>query len=148
MENPLDPHFIEVDLDFESKEILTPIVEYFGDKVFVMYNDKYPNGLYHVALEAQPKRFTRNASPESRIRYLINLINELPPDLMKLWNRCVFRVFDIGINSGINRELRSQNGEKILNIYQSDISEKTIRDLHKIKAKIRLTIYPYSIEQD
>lgn len=144
MENNFDPHFIEVDLDFESKENLTPIVDFFGDKVFVLYNDLYPNGLYHVALEAHPKRFAKNASPESRIRYLISLINELPPDLLKVWNRCVFRVFDIGIGSGINRDLPSQDGEKILNTYETDISEKTIRDVHKIKAKIRLTIYPYS----
>ena len=141
-----DSHFLNVDLDIESSSDLSPIASFLGDRVWVLYNDIVtPGGLYLLSLEPNPKREISN-NPERYIRFLVDLIDSFPLNLMKLWNKSTSRVFDIGFSGGIVPKSESNDEFQEIKVYKADLSPEMAARLSRLRATIRITVYPYQPE--
>lgn len=141
-----DSHFLNVDLDIKSSSDLSLIASFLGDRVWILYNDIIaPGGLYLLSLEPNPKREISN-NPERYIRYLVDLIDSLPPNLMKLWNKSASRVFDIGFRGGVVPQSESNDECQEIKVYKADLSPKIAAKLSRLRATIRITVYPYNPE--
>ena len=141
-----DSHFLNVDLDIKSSSDLSPIASFLGNRVWILFNDIItPGGLYLLSLEPNPKREISN-NPERYIRYLVELIDSLPPNLMKLWNKSASRVFDIGFRGGVVSQSESNDDFQEIKVYKADLSPKMAAKLSRLRATIRITVYPYHPE--
>src|SRR5687768_5364774 len=82
-----DIHYLNVDLDLESKLPLGPIVEEFGDDVHVLH-ESTARELCLASFEA-PCGFSGDA--EGAINYLCTQVENLPSDARRLWDQCCTR---------------------------------------------------------
>ena len=83
--------FLNVDLDLEGMASLDPLIEALGSSVCVVHKE----GLV-VSLELSESP----VGPGDAIVRFSKLIDELPPDVNDLWNRCRMRQFNIGMRCG------------------------------------------------
>lgn len=148
MEHQKDAHFIELDLNIESKFNLDPLVQHLKEKFFVLYNDEIGNGNYLASLEIDPA-FNLPHSPESYTEFVVECIQSLPISLKSLWENATSRVFDFGFGNGIMPPPYPIEGERAINLHKSDLSSALLSKIVDINASVRLTIYPYQpSEQD
>jgi hypothetical protein len=116
--------FLNIDLDIESKEDISLIVQEFGSQLSVMRYDQ-SEGLYSASFE------TGYIEENKIIEEYTNLINKLSPRAKTQWDNCILRRFDIGYESG----------ERPYN-FHSKLSENSISLLAKVGGSIVVTIYP------
>ena len=100
-----DVRYRNVDLELESRASLAPIIEAFGEDVIVLYQGD-SRELFTASFEAAGSCCSGDA--EGAISGLCRLVENLPDDARRLWDKCCTRVFDIGYESGDSpRSLRS-----------------------------------------
>ena len=94
MERQLPSGFLNVDLEVTSRSDLQPLINAWGNRVFVLYTSG-EGRIYRAHLE-----LSRNAkSADSTIRAWCRLISVLPPLKRNLWNRPTTRDFNIGVRA-------------------------------------------------
>jgi hypothetical protein len=123
MTNSVGSFFLNVDLDIESSEDLTPLVRALEPKAFAL---ERPEGRASFELNAE----VSPASPEPLILEFTRLIHELPPPARAVWDRASRRVFDIGVQSR-----RHPNDET------HRLTSATLRAVADVDAEIAVTIY-------
>ncbi len=122
----MDIRYLNTDLELESTQDLTPIVDCFGDKLINLYNGKR---LEHYLATFEVADITEN--PDLTINSLCTLIEELEPSTRKLWDQCFLKVFDIGYEGGTNHKS-----------YTSEIKNETLKRISELGANMRITVYP------
>ena len=118
--------FLNIDLDLESNEDLTSIIESFRSSATVMRDD-HIEGKYYASFEIG---FTEE---NKIIQEYILLIKALDSNARLIWDQCISRVFNFGYDSG----------EKPNN-YISNLSKDSITLLAEVGGSIAITIYPAS----
>jgi hypothetical protein len=132
MENLPTNEYLNLDLVCKSKQDLTPLIEHFGDKVFVLCNDEVEDG-YYVVLESEALDVS-GYFPEGHARDIIDLINSLPDPLQVLWHSCDSKVFDFGFRSGLAE-----------GSYSAELSQGLLKDIASLGASVSITIYPAEV---
>lgn len=126
--------YLNVDLEINSTIDLTPISEYFGDRVLILFNGQVENS-FRLVLETQsallPEARDRSFDADACIKDFLALIEELPASLRQAWDASHSRVFDIGISGGTGPRMFLQT-----------VSEHTIRAVSDVGGSIRVTVYP------
>lgn len=126
----MDTHYLNTDLDIESKSDLSRIVEEFGDDVIVLHHGER-KGYQHASFEIDSG--ATNAGADEIINTFCSLVENLPKEVREIWEGCCARVFDVGYESGSS----PQN-------FRSEIRVPTIRRVASIGASIAITIYSLS----
>jgi hypothetical protein len=88
-----DLFFLNVDLDVDSADDLTLLVQAFEPSAFAL---ERPAG--RASFELNNPASPRN--PESLILEFARVVNDLPSPAREIWDRASRRVFDIGMQSG------------------------------------------------
>ena len=120
--------YLNVDLEIESKNDLSEIVQEFGDDVSVLYCGEV-RGYQHASFEIP----ANTAGADETINRFCSLVEELSPEARELWDDCCSRVMDVGYQSGTS----PQN-------FRSEIRASTVQRVAAIGASIVITIYPLS----
>jgi hypothetical protein len=89
--------FRAVDLDVFSRRRLSALAEAFGDRVVVLYEGRW-GSRYSAHFELHGW----NQTADQQIRGLVSVIRKLPRPARALWNEAQLRVFNIGIQAGLN----------------------------------------------
>ncbi|AQQ01450.1 hypothetical protein B0W48_17730 [Pseudoalteromonas aliena] len=116
-------HFLNIDLDIESKEDISPIVEFWGDAVMVFRLEE-AEGVWLGSFE------TSEDAQNDIVNKYHQLITSLPPNLRAIWDRCIKRIFDFGFEAGSSPR-----------VFQSALSQSSISKLAEIGGAITVTIY-------
>ena len=119
--------YLNVDLEIESKNDLSKIVEEFGEDVIVLYCGE-TRGYQHASFEAP-----NTADADDIINHFCLLVEELTKEAREVWDGCCSRVMDVGFESGTS----PQN-------FRSEIRASTVQRVAAIGASIVITIYPLS----
>lgn len=118
--------YLNVDLEIDSKEDLSLIVDAFGEDVVTLYNDRWgPH--YRAAFEIGGSL----AAANENISMFCSLIEALEGESLRLWSNAFSKVFDIGYEADDSPE----RGRTELDAY-------TIERIAKTGAKVALTLYP------
>lgn len=118
--------FLNVDLDIQSKQDISLILNELGTNIFVLHRGQQEN-YYFACLEID--RDAPNA--DMTINIFCDLIENFSEETSKIWNSCYYKVFDLGYESGIQP-----------NYFTSNISSTTIKRIASIGASLNITIYP------
>ena len=94
---PGTTHFLNVDLDVESREPLDVLVEALGKKVCVRFVGSIGPRKY-AAYVSLSRSYDKTA--DQLTRTLCELVLRLPKPARALWNRARSRRFDVGIEGG------------------------------------------------
>ncbi len=86
---------LNIDLDLESREGLSEIIDELDSSVVVLLNEN-ENGLYKLTLGLSVKSDTLD---DAFYQYFL-LVNDLSPQAKKQWFSCTKREFYLGIESG------------------------------------------------
>lgn len=116
--------FLNIDLDIESKEDISPIVEEWEGKITVFRNDKAEEG-YFASFE------TQCSGVEEIINEYVRLVNSLSEKSREIWDRAEKRTFDFGFESGTEP-----------NNFNVKMDQLLIQKLADIGGGITITIYP------
>ncbi len=119
--------YLNTDLEIESQQDVSRIVEEFGDDVTVLFQGIVRSN-YHFASFEVPGSFHE---PDEVMNQFCLLVENLPVDARLLWDNCVSRIFDIGYESGDSPEA-----------YRSELRPSTVQRVASIGASIFITIYP------
>ena len=123
----MDIKFLNVDLELESKQDISVIIQEFGEDVFVLYQGiarSYHQGRLEIADNSY-----NNA--DDIINEFCFLVEALPKDIRQIWDNCCLREFNIGYESGMTPIS-----------FRSDIKSTTIQRIANIGASLVITIYP------
>ena len=121
-------HFLNVDLEIDSRSDLQPLVSVLGKKVDVLYVGRHQR-TYMARLELA--RRTANPSPDSIVRGFCALIRTLPKAERQLWNTAKVRDFSIGVQAGASP-----------NPYDLTVAAETVKSVSELDARIVFTLYP------
>jgi hypothetical protein len=127
----MEVKYLNTDLDIESKQDLSGIIEEFGADVFVLHHGEI-RGYQHAAFEVAG---TRDGA-DGTINFFCMLVEALPKEAREIWDGCCSRVLDIGYESGTS----PRN-------FRSEIRPSTIQRVAAIGASIVITIYPLLAEK-
>src|SRR4030095_11240351 len=117
----MEVKYLNTDLEIESKQDLSKIVEEFGEDVFVLHHEEM-RGYKHASFEIAGSSSGGNG-PDEVINYFCSLVEGLPGDVREIWDRCCSRVLDIGYESGTSSPS-----------FRSEIRASTIRRVSEIGA--------------
>jgi hypothetical protein len=117
--------FLNVDLDLRDEHGLDDLLRHLGDDVFV---------LHQTAQEASLELSGEHESLESCVRGWIALVQALPDEARRLWNRCDDRKLNVGIQAGVEPHAE----------YFS-MSREAVSLLASVQFEIVLTIYAPSV---
>ena len=126
----MDTHYLNTDLEIESKSDLSAIVQEFGEDVIVLHHGER-RGYQHASFEIDSGG--TSAGADEIINAFCDLVENLSKEVREIWEGCCSRVFDIGYESGPS----PQN-------FRSEIRTSTIQRVAAIGASIVITIYPLS----
>lgn len=119
-------HFLNVDLDIESRGPLTPLVNALGEHTILLHQGR-DRGMHHAAFELR----SSHRGPDGIIRGFCTLLERLPETAVAAWRDATTRTFDIGYECGSRP--RS---------FRSIVRAGTIRRVAELDAQIVVTIYP------
>ena len=117
--------FIRVDLDVFSRRRLTALATAFGDRVFLLHEERH-GSRYILRCEARGW----NLTIDQEIRVLIALIKKLPRHLRRIWNDAQSRQFNVGIQAGLQPRYR-----------EFKLLPRTIALVAEVRATIVITVY-------
>src|SRR4030095_8772882 len=100
----MEIQYLNTDLEIESKNDVSKIVEHFGEDVLVHHHGEI-SGYQHASFSISGG----STDPNGTINYFCDLIESLPNEIREIWDGCCFRVFDVGTNLG--RRLKT-SGQK------------------------------------
>lgn len=127
----MNVRYLNTDLEIESKNDLSKIVQEFGEDVIVLHCGEARG--YQLASFEIPGT---TASADETINYFCALVEELTKEAREVWEGCCSRVMDVGYESGTSpHNLRSE------------IRASTIQRVAAIGASIVITIYSLSDDQ-
>ena len=132
----MEAEYLNVDLELESADDLTPLAEHFVDRMHVLFNDQRGES-YLLALEmratvvAEYPALNDPLDADTCIRGFLSVIAELPTGLRALWKGCHTRVFDLGISAGTFPSMCIQI-----------VSEATVLAIASVGGTLRVTVYP------
>ncbi len=116
--------YLNTDLELESPNDLTPIVDAFGEDVFNLYHGE-ARGHYLATFE------NGEGSPDTVIQLFCTLVEGFDPALKQQWDQCYSRVFDIGYEGGAHQ-----------NSYTDELHAETLQRVAALNGSIRITVYP------
>lgn len=87
--------FLNVDLDLQSSQPLTTLIQEWGEQVIVLRDDS-EDGTYYFSCELT----ICSSDPESLLWEFVALIKSLSPAAQTEWQQCHQRVLDCGYSSG------------------------------------------------
>ena len=119
------PHYLNTDLEIDSRIDLTPLVKEFGEDVFLMYNGEWGKN-YRCSFEVNEALAHANEA----IAFFCMLVEALPENIRKIWDGALKKAFSIGFESG--------EVEKI----EVEIEPHVLERVANIGAKINIVIYP------
>jgi len=119
--------YLNTDLEIDSIDDVTPIVEEFGEAVVCLYYA--PWGAHKRAAFELAGVVFQDAS--ACIRTFCALVEGLGPEARALWDGCARRVFDIGFEAGRERD----------NCQQS-IDHDALAQVAAVRAHLVITVYP------
>ena len=122
---------LNTDLDIESSQDLTPIIEHFGEDVIVLYH-----GEAKEMIRASFELSGIIDGPDEIISHFCMLAESLTGQARKLWDNAFRKVFDIGYRAG-----------DFPSSFNSEIRSETIERIAAIGASIAVTIYPNDGEE-
>lgn len=119
--------FLNVDLELESPDDLSPIAAHWGERVNVLYAG--PGGpCFRLSLELADSGFRDDDALQLTCAFL-DLIDALPEDLLLLWRGCSRRDFDYGFEG---------TGAAI-----ACIEAKCAARMSTLGIGIRVSVYPF-----
>ena len=124
----MDVRYLNTDLEIESKEDLSRVVEEFGEDVVVLHSGEV-RGYQHASFEIPGN----TAGADETINHFCALVEGLGKEAREIWDGCCSRVMDVGYESGAS----PQN-------FRSEIRASTIQRVAAIGASIVITIYSLS----
>jgi len=130
----MEVHYLNTDLDIESVHDLYRIVEEFGEDVIVLHHGEsrgYNHASFEIALGA-------DFGADEVINYFCSLVEAFPKEVREIWDGCCSRILDMGFESGTTpHNLRSE------------IRASTVQRVARIGASIVITVYslPVSMER-
>lgn len=124
-----DLRYLNTDFELMSSSDLTPIVESFSEDVIVLYNGKW--GKYYKAIFESPAE--SSSDPNEIISYFNELVTSFDEEAITLYDSCFSKIFDIGFEAGSSKV-----------VCYSELRERTICILAELKARIGVTVYPYT----
>jgi hypothetical protein len=123
----MEVRYLNTDLEIESKNDLSRIVEEFGEDVSVLHHGEI-RGYQHASFEITGGL---SMGADEAINGFCLLVENLPKEVREIWDGCCSRILDVGYQSGAT----SPN-------YRSEIRASTIQRVAGIGASIVITIYP------
>jgi hypothetical protein len=127
--------FLNLDLELNSRVNLSRLSEHLDRTTHVLYNGRIKGG---YRLSAEPViRGKVNPSPSACTQRFLDILEKLPTDLAKMFERCKSRVFDYGFDGGL--ESRS---------LAVSISNKHLSRIASLGIEIRVTVYPHRKASD
>ena len=127
----MEVRYLNTDLEIESKDDLSRIIEELGGDVIVMHHGEI-RGYQHASFEIPGCL----ESADEVINRFCSLVEYLPNEVREIWDGCCSRILDIGYESGT----MPQN-------YRSEIRASTIRRVSELGGTIVITIYPFREEE-
>ena len=129
----MEIRYLNTDLDIESKEDLTPLIEAFGKKVFILHHGLI-QGMQHASFELS---YDHSSIPDEVICSYCDLIENLPPTAKMIWDQCFTRIIDIGVESGSSP-----------NCYRFEVRQSTISRVSAVGASLAVSIYSMQLEEN
>lgn len=123
----MEVRYLNTDLEIESKDDISRIVEEFGEDVPVLHHGEI-RGYQHASFEIAGGL---SMVADEAIDSFCLLVENLPKEVREIWDGCCSRILDIGYQSGAT----SPN-------YRSEIRASIIQRVADIGASIVITIYP------
>ena len=117
---------LNTDLEIESADDLTPIVEEFGDDVVCLFHGRvrgYDRASFEIA--------GQSANASECVETFCALVGGLSEEARAVWNACSRRTFDIGFEAGSDRS----------NIQQT-LRRESLAQVVSVGADIVVTVYP------
>ena len=121
--------FLNLDLELRSRQSLAQLASYLADRAHVLYNGETPEG---YLVTAEPLNGGMGQSAEICTAEILATLDALPKNLSALVRACESRVFDYGIESGLNTPPLT------VDIPSHQLSRMTQWDI-----AMRVTVYPY-----
>jgi hypothetical protein len=116
--------FLNVDLEIFSRTRLDPLVEAFGEKVFVL-GVRQLGRLYFASVE-----LNEAGTPDKLIRRMVALVKKLPRPARSLWNRAKSRDFNIGIEAAARSTA-----------FELRLESQTLEAVTTVDGRIIITVY-------
>ena len=127
--------FLNLDLEIESATSLSRLGDHLKRSSYVLCVERTRKG-YRLAAEPVIRgRLSTNA--RACTKHFLDLLENLPEDLAKLFRRTKVRVFDYGFDGGLE--------SKPIAI---DISNKQLARIAQLGIDVRVTVYPYRKRSD
>lgn len=114
--------FLNVDLDIESKQDITLIVQSFGEQVVLMRHE-FLADTYYASFE------TGYARLDEIIAEYVRLVQNLPSEAQIVWSQCK-RTLDIGYRCGVEPYT-----------FHSTLSSEIVTKIAALGATIVITLY-------
>jgi hypothetical protein len=116
-------HFLNIDLEIESKEDILILVEELSSKLCKLSYHEC-NGAYCASFE--PHEF----EIERIISEYLSAITSLSDEGRRMWEACVKREFNLGFQAGV-----SPRG------YEKFISQNSLKEILSVNGQLGITIY-------
>lgn len=120
------PRYLTVDLILRSRENLSPIADFLGDRVFLLWNET----LHDIKSLGIETTLDFSKGPEDDLVEILRLLKTLTPELIDLFDRCSERIVDIGFESG-------SSGDPI----DATIRAGIVEELAKFQIAINIRVY-------
>ena len=127
----MDIRYLNVDLDIESKEDLSVLIEDLGEDVIVLHHGPV-KGINHASFELAHGFYS---GPDEALAGFCRLIKNLSPEARSVWDGCYSRLFDLGFECGTSP-----------NRFWFELRPSTIGMVAEIGGSIAISIYPMSTE--
>ena len=129
----MEIRYINTDLELESNEDLNPIIEALGKDVLVLHHGPV-QGMNHASVELSSDH---SSDPDEVIGRYCDLIENLPKTARKIWDNCLTRIIDIGVESGSSPKS-----------YRFEVRQPIMNRVSAIGASLAVTIYAMQVEED
>jgi hypothetical protein len=120
-------HYLNVDLDIQSRVPLDGLIQALGDDVIVLHvGGERGNYEAHVELATCDRRW----SADRTILGLIDLVKRLPPRYRRIWDRAETREFNVGVQAGTERQ-----------VFELRLERRTLKAITGVKGTLVVTVY-------
>jgi hypothetical protein len=123
-----EPRYLTTDCLLVWDDDLSEFIAFFGDKVFVLWNESSASGS-KVGLETRLSCVSETSGPQQDIQEFASLFGTLPEALFRLLKNCREKVFDIGFDSGTGKHLDAR------------LDAGTVETVHALGFSINIRIY-------
>ena len=130
MAEPCPAIFINLDLEVDAKFDLTPLADFFGKQVFVLFNGSTETG-FRLVLEPMIGG-ALSSDPLACTNHFLALLTGLPAELKALWDASSSRLFDYGFDGGLERPP-----------LRATLPADMLLKIAMLGACVQITVYPY-----